>query len=228
MPQRKVRFMLENSPEYAYLLTYSRCDRMTWLGHLDMKRIFERAFLRADLPLAFSGGYHPHPCLVFALPIALGMECRGDLAELMLRKDLPGEQLALRINQKLPQHLRIEAVKRLPPHKKSLMSAVHAAAYRIQGADLGTAFAALQALPQPVYADKMSKGNMRKVDIFSLIEESEIISPHEFTLRCRAGSSENLRPDLVLQAVEKYLPAFQQTAQDARIIREALYLDALE
>jgi radical SAM-linked protein len=48
-----------------------------YLSQLELQRIFERAFRRARLPLAFSSGFHPAPLLSFAraLPVGVGSVC---------------------------------------------------------------------------------------------------------------------------------------------------------
>ena len=44
-----------------------------YVSHIDMIRVFERAMRRADIPLAYSQGYHPHPMLSFSPALAVGV-----------------------------------------------------------------------------------------------------------------------------------------------------------
>ena len=63
-------------------LAYERQGSAVWLGHLDMMRLFERAFSRANWPLSWTeDAFNPRPEIVFALPVAVGIETRSDPLE---------------------------------------------------------------------------------------------------------------------------------------------------
>ncbi len=42
-------------------ITYARGEATKFVGHLDLIRFWERAFRRAELPLAYSEGFNPPP-----------------------------------------------------------------------------------------------------------------------------------------------------------------------
>ena len=44
---------------------------MKFIGHLDIMRYFQKAIRRANIPIAFSGGFSPHMIMSFAAPLAL-------------------------------------------------------------------------------------------------------------------------------------------------------------
>lgn len=46
-------------------IKFTKEGPMKFVGHLDTMRYFQKAIRRAELPIAFSGGYSPHmivPC----------------------------------------------------------------------------------------------------------------------------------------------------------------------
>lgn len=43
-----------------------------WISHLDLMRVFQRAFRRAGLPLQHTQGYNPHAFVSIALPLSVG------------------------------------------------------------------------------------------------------------------------------------------------------------
>ncbi|MBQ5742660.1 MAG: DUF2344 domain-containing protein, partial [Clostridia bacterium] len=43
------------------------------MSHLDLMRCMTRALSRAEIPVKFTEGFNPHPYLVFAAPLALGI-----------------------------------------------------------------------------------------------------------------------------------------------------------
>ena len=50
---------------------------LKYIGHLDVMRFFQKAMRRADIPIAFTGGYSPHMIMSFAQPLGLGVTSEG-------------------------------------------------------------------------------------------------------------------------------------------------------
>ena len=51
--------------------------------------ISRKRLRRAELPVAFSGGYSPHMIMSFAVPLGVGMESLGDYFDLEMAEDMP-------------------------------------------------------------------------------------------------------------------------------------------
>lgn len=210
--------------KYTYLLTFAREGTLAWLGHLDLMVVFERSLRRAGLPLVWSQGYNPRPSLVFALPLGLGVECRRDLLEIETTEKLLPQDIMQDLNAKLPRGLTIVEVRVSPDHQKSLMALVQAAAYRLEGPGLGQTFAQLAQKPESVEIIREHKGKQRSLQLFSYLYQWQVIDENSFMYCCKAGSSENLRPDLMLKALAEFKPELAPACWGSRIIREALYL----
>ena len=69
-------------------IKFSKEGPMKFVGHLDTMRYFQKAIRRAELPVAFSGGYSPHMIMSFAVPLGVGMESLGDYFDLEMAKDM--------------------------------------------------------------------------------------------------------------------------------------------
>ena len=52
-------------------IKFSKEGPVKFVGHLDTMRYFQKAIRRANLPVAFSGGYSPHMIMSFAAPLEL-------------------------------------------------------------------------------------------------------------------------------------------------------------
>ena len=113
-----------------YILKYTRGAELKFISHLDTIRVFERAFRRANLPVAFSEGFNPHPKFSIALPLALGHESLGELMELTLTQDLAPAEIKLKLNEVLPEGLKITEVKEYQD-QRSLMSRVTGVVYQV-------------------------------------------------------------------------------------------------
>jgi hypothetical protein len=83
-------------------LTFEKGAALRYISHLDLVRMWERAFRRAKLPLSYTLGYTPHPRLSFAAPLALGWTSTGEILDVYLREALSAEALVARIGVQLP------------------------------------------------------------------------------------------------------------------------------
>ncbi|HBC91420.1 MAG TPA: hypothetical protein DCZ10_00560, partial [Pelotomaculum sp.] len=66
----------------VYRMMYAKEGPARYISHLDLLRTFERAARRAGLPIAFTGGFNPHPKIAFAAPLAVGTAGGAEDADL--------------------------------------------------------------------------------------------------------------------------------------------------
>ena len=59
-------------------IKFTKEGPMKFVGHLDTMRYFQKAIRRAELPIAFSGGYSPHMIMSFAAPLGVGVTSTGE------------------------------------------------------------------------------------------------------------------------------------------------------
>ncbi|MBN2899444.1 MAG: DUF2344 domain-containing protein [Clostridia bacterium] len=67
-------------------LKYRKVGYMKFLSHLDMVRLMERSFRRAQMPLEFSQGFNPRPKINFAAPLSVGVTSDAEVMEVVLTK----------------------------------------------------------------------------------------------------------------------------------------------
>lgn len=108
--------------EQRFRLWYTKTGPAMYLSQLELQRIFERAFRRARLPLAFSGGFHPIPLLSFAraLPVGVGSVC--EWMDFFVRERLDVEGLPALLNAELPHGMRAARVDELPCQRRAPIS----------------------------------------------------------------------------------------------------------
>ena len=83
-------------------LLFEKTGNAIWISHLDLMRLFQRAFKRAGLPLTHTQGFNPRPSVSIALPLSVGVESRCELLDF----DLDGESISCtEIRQRLNQAL---------------------------------------------------------------------------------------------------------------------------
>ncbi|HHV65144.1 MAG TPA: DUF2344 domain-containing protein [Peptococcaceae bacterium] len=66
-------------------LAYTKKDQAKYIAHLDLARVFARALRRADIAVAFSEGFNPHPKIAFGPPLPVGVEGEKEYVDIELK-----------------------------------------------------------------------------------------------------------------------------------------------
>ena len=112
-------------------LTFAKQGALRYTGHLDLHHIWERAARRADLPLAYSRGFHPQPKLNLAAALPLGFSSRCEVMEMRLDAEIPLEGLKERIQAAVPSGLQILDVESVDEKLPALQTLVEEAEYEV-------------------------------------------------------------------------------------------------
>jgi radical SAM-linked protein len=86
-------------------LTFGKLGSMALIGHLDLVRLFDRAIRRADIPISFTGGYHPGPRISPANALPLGATSSGEIADFELKTAMAPEAFLEQLAAQLPDEL---------------------------------------------------------------------------------------------------------------------------
>ena len=82
-----------------------------FISHLDLMRTFERAFRRAELPIAFSQGFNPRPKMTFASALSVGISSSSEYLDVEFSEDVSASDVALKLNPALPEGIKVTDVK---------------------------------------------------------------------------------------------------------------------
>lgn len=83
-------------------ILFEKKGNAVWISHLDLMRVFQRAFKRANLPLKHSQGYNPRPSVSIALPLSVGIESQCELLDFELDSyDVSCQEIKNRLNENL-------------------------------------------------------------------------------------------------------------------------------
>lgn len=89
-------------------LLFAKTGEAVWMSHLDLMRLFQRAFKRAGLPLTHTQGYNPRPSVSIALPLSVGVESICELLDFDLEGEKPDcRQIQDRLNEVLVKGVRV-------------------------------------------------------------------------------------------------------------------------
>jgi radical SAM family uncharacterized protein/radical SAM-linked protein len=95
---------LNGAGRFPHQLIYARLGNARFLSHLEVMRMFFRAFRRLGLPLRFSEGFNPTPRVSFGPALPVGTESKEEYLVMELSEPLaePGVALEL-LNRQLPE-----------------------------------------------------------------------------------------------------------------------------
>jgi radical SAM-linked protein len=147
-------------------IRYAKRGRLRFTSHRDFARAFERALRRAEVPMAYSAGFTPHPKISYVGASPTGAASEAEYLEIGLARAVDPEQLRRELDEALPPGLDIvEAVVAGPG---SLADRMAAAAWRIElpGVTVAEAQAAVEAFlaADEVGVERMTKSGRKTVD----------------------------------------------------------------
>jgi radical SAM family uncharacterized protein/radical SAM-linked protein len=199
-----------------FRIEFAKGPAMRFTSHLDLMRAWERALRRAELPLAFTQGHHPHLKMSFGPPLPLGYRSRAEVFDLEFSQP-PGVDLTERLNAVLPEGLEVLRFRPILFKTPSLMSQLEGASYRVRFPhafvmELGIAPSELGprlsrrtselAARDHVLVRRHGEGSLREFDARPSIVSLEVSSEdRSFVLDCvvRFVPRAAVRPEEILQ-----------------------------
>lgn len=183
---------------------------MKFIGHLDVMRFFQKVMRRADIPIAFTGGFSPHMIMSFANPLGVGVTSDGEYFDIELTEAIDMQAAVARMNDTVVEGIEIVNMVPISDDKKQTgMSIVAAADYlsSLKNDEFPEDWKkkAEGFMSQPsISIIKKTKKSEKEVDIKPMIYRFEVRDDSVYML-VATGSVENLKPELVMQALCNFL-----------------------
>lgn len=191
---------------------FEKKGQAIYISHLDLMRVFQRAFKRAGLPLTHSQGFNPRPSVSIALPLSVGVESGCELLDFDLEGEkVPCGEIRDRLNAALVEGVRVLEVYEEAAKIKHLafLDCVVTLEYDAgipEGAE--NQIKALFAQPE-VTVEKKSKNGIREENIIPMIRRVSVSAPETGVLQLSARvccQNPTLNPAQLTAAICKYLP----------------------
>lgn len=196
-------------------LLFEKLGNAVWISHLDLMRLFQRAFKRAGLALTHTQGFNPRPSVSIALPLSVGVESHCELLDF----DLDGEAVSCdEIKDKLNMAL-VDGVKVQQVYENG--SKIKNLAYLDCEVDLeydaGVPVGAAEEITElferdALTVEKRSKNGVTEQDIIPMIRslKTEQGNGNVLTVCARVCcQNPTLNPMQICAAIEKYLPVLK-------------------
>lgn len=189
-------------------LRYAKRGRLRFSSHRDFQRAFERALRRADVPMAFSAGFNPHPKVSYANAAPTGVASEAEYVEIGVRAVCDPDDVREALDHAMPPGLDIEEV--VEARTSDLVARLEASVWRIElsgvaTADLEASVERLLAADE-VMVERLMKSGIRRFDARSAVVSLRVEAPEGDCAILTAvvrHVTPSVRPDDVLAALRQ-------------------------
>ena len=214
---------------------FSKETPLKFISHLDLQRLFIRAFRRAKIAMSYKGGFNPQPKLSFASALPLGYTSSGEYLEVEIEEELePGEAEKM-LTEQLPFGISLLGADEVPQNLSSLMTRVKFFLYKIKfetAVPLNTEQleeAVIRLLTrEEIQITRRSKKGTKQINIIPYImdlkvlpQETNFQKVHVIEMHSEMSPEGTVKPVEIMKLMEEENP-FKITKME--IHREAIYL----
>ena len=194
-------------------ILFEKTGNAVYISHLDLMRLFQRAFKRGGLNLKHTQGFSPRAMVSIALPLSVSVESRCEILdyELVGQEELTCDEIRERLNRTMPAGVRVVEVYDSPRKPRDL---THLDVSIRLEYDNGVTDGCMDAIRElftreSVIVTKRGKNGPVDQDIIPMIFDLNItaISDRELELTARVcAQNPSLNPQQMVTAIETYLP----------------------
>ena len=208
-------------------LLFTKTGESVWMSHLDLMRLFQRAFKRAGLHLTHTQGYNPRPSVSIALPLSVGVESVCELLDF----ELEGDELSCKEITERLNHVLVEGVKvlRTYPNGMKLKNLSLLRSTITMEYDAGVPTGAVDALRnlfsrETLPVEKKGKNGPVEQDVIPMIRTLQMMQDDAQTIRMdvlACCQNPSLNPMQLVAAISRYTPELAPNFAKCR--REEIY-----
>jgi len=182
-------------------ITFSKQGALRYTGHLDLHKLWERAARRAELPLAYSQGFHPQPKMNIAAALPLGFSSRCEVLDMRLEHDIELDGLREKLQGTLPTGIQVTSVESVDERAPTLQTQVVSVEYEVSLAEADFGSDVKRKIDSLWQVESIIRTRREKeYDLRPLIEALDLLDGKIFMkLAAREGATG--RPEEVLDAL---------------------------
>ena len=201
--------LMEPLPETKNVrIRFRKTGKLQFISHLDLQRVMSRVLARSGVPVWFTQGFNPHPKMVFAMPLPIGVQSYCEYLDIRIDRRITLKEIEERINSQVTDELKVGRVY-VPSTKFSDIAYV---GYEIfidcEGLSAFTAKKVEEILTSsPLMMKKHTKSGDKEVDITSLIKSAEAkCNDGKITVNAvLKGGEGSLNPEMLVTALRERL-----------------------
>ncbi|MCT9931003.1 TIGR03936 family radical SAM-associated protein [Planotetraspora sp. A-T 1434] len=180
---------------------YAKRGRLRFTSHRDISRAVERAVRRADIPVAFSAGFSPHPKISYAGAAPTGVASEAEYLEIGVSRHCDPQRLRADLDASLPPGLDVLDV--VEARAGSLADRLEGSTWelRLPGADPEEAAGAVEKFLAAghVEVERLTKKGMRRFDARQAVRSVAVTDGNE-----RTAGQEPGPPCVILRMVVRH------------------------
>lgn len=185
-------------------IIYKKKSLLKFVSHLDMNRFMTRVLRRTNIPFWYTEGFNTHLYINFALPLSLGFESDYEVMDLKITDDnYSFEQAKKELERVMPEYIEVVSVS--APWMKNAEIAFAEFFIEFENADFVETLNAFLTREEILMDKKNKKGITKTVNLAEKIKCFSIAVMDGKTvlkITLPAGSSENINPVLLLDAIK--------------------------
>ncbi len=191
-------------------ILFEKTGNGIWISHLDLMRLFQRAFKRGGMNLKHTQGFNPRAMVSIALPLSVGVESKCEILDFeLVDEQLPFEQITQRLNQTMPVGVRVLEAYDSSQKIKELTHLDCAITLEYDNGATEDSVMQIRELfsREEVLVTKKSKNGPVEQNIIPMIRSIEVsqINAHEIELKaCICAQNPSLNPSQIVSAIEMY------------------------
>lgn len=157
-------------------ITFTKQGALRYTGHLDLHRLWERAARRAEIPLAYSQGFHPQPRMSLAAALPLGFSSRCEVLDMRLERDVPLDGMRDKLQATLPSGIQVLSIEQMDDRAPALQTQVVSAEYEVQLTEAVDGSDLKRRIDSILEAESIIRTRRdKKYDLRPLIEELQVL-----------------------------------------------------
>ena len=205
---------------------FEKTGNARYISHLDLMRVFQRAFKRAGLPLTHTQGFNPRPSVSIALPLSLGVESQCELLDFELERPYACAEIREKLNAALIDGVYIREVYEQGQKIKNLALLQSRLVLEYDRHISDAAEDVIQSLfsrPELI-VEKKGKNGTTQQDIIPMLRRLAVkkLSDREVEITAlHSCQNPSLNPMQLSAAITKYLPGL--SPDYVRCFREELF-----
>ena len=201
-PSRIKRPLLKQRPSVKKIRsTFSKTGNARHISHLELVRVFVRAFKRIGLSLVYSKGYHPMPKITFASALPVGTESMHETVDIQLYETMPISQLKEDLAEQLPAGIRIILVEEVPPGRKNpeLLESHFSITLKEHKIDKTCLEKFIKSDYYPVV--RYGKKGKKTINARPIVKSMTLVSPDTLSLIINHTTGAGLKPEKIIKDV---------------------------
>lgn len=202
---------------YRIRSKFYKKEDMVFISHLDLVRLFERAFRRARIPISYTQGYNPHPIMSFATALGIGTSSDGEYMDIEVTEKIDLRDFMDKLNNVLPNGLEVIDSQYISKNEEALMAIIQYSSYIVKVRLISKEsedelnekikdFLSLEEIIEvkEIKRKKFKKGKneVKENNIRPFIKSMSVINQNNnevlFKMLLSTGSKGNLKPETVL------------------------------